>query len=289
MIIERSGSNDNVVSAKSWEAIAELNRKASLAFIDFVLEHGSVEGSDYHVEVVDRNELEDDLKPHTKTDEQIMLQEKTSVFSVVTSAIGAKTGAGVSRETFHNGGTDYYEREPGITSSFGGFILLSEIFKPGTHPEIAELALASNHDLVDPDKLDARIITPEEYKQMKALAVLSKLTVEHLVDLKDIYWEVAHPGKAKPQGSESEVGMLKNLNAGEPVGLRTNTRYLNCAKHQFDPDELKNTLANYLYLNYDIDIGSISLHFKEDIAMAIEYGERAQSYFDKREISASKD
>ena len=39
-----------------------------------------------------------------------------------------------------------------------------------------------------------------------------------------------------------------------------------------------------MYLNYDIHVGPVNLHFREDIDMAVEFGEKAANYFSEAGI-----
>jgi hypothetical protein len=287
-MIERSGHFDREVSGASWKAIEELNKLASIAFIDFVIVEGEVKGKNYTTKAVSYDDLEDDLKPYLNQDETILLQESTNEFSLVTSVRDAQTGAGVVRQRYHDGSVEYYESDPEIRTSFGGYNLLDEIFVPGSYPELSDLAASTKGELVNPEELKARITTPEEYKRMNAVAKLSKITTQHLVDLKEIYWEVAYPGTLRTVNGDDESRILQDLRVGEYIGLRTNTKFLNCAKHVFSPSLTQDTLTTNLYLNYDINIGRNKLHFREDIEMALSYGDKANEYFEAENISTTK-
>lgn len=286
-MIERSGHFDRQVSGASWKAIEELNKQATITFIDFVISEGLVQGDSYAARVISYDQLDDDLKFYIRddnSDETLILQESTNEFSLVISARNTQNGAGVVRQKYHDGEVEYYESDPEIGASFGGYNLLDEIFIPGSYPELSELAASSMEKLVNPKELKARVTTAEELKRMIAVAKLSNITVQHLVDLKEIYWEVAHPGTLRTVTGDDESRILQDLHAGEYVGLRTNTKFLNCAKHQFSPNLYSDTLSTSLYLNYDITIARNKLHFREDIDMATEYGDKAQEYFKEQNI-----
>lgn len=168
----------------------------------------------------------------------------------------------------------------------GGYRLIEEIFQPGKYPDLSDLAIIKRSKIVDPDTIPARVMTHEEYRRSTATARLSRFTAEHLGHLQRLYHQIAYPGVDFEPLSQAEIEEnVQYLRAGNTLGYRTGTKYLNCAKHNFVPDKHRDSLKASMYLNYYIPVGPVRLIFREDIDMALEYGESAKEYFEAQGIT----
>lgn len=290
MLIERDRYSDNgAVRADVWEQIRALENRAQTIFIDYVRVSGEVVGEDYSTRLVPGNQLEEDLRPYVGEENECYVREHVTKYDAVTSVHDLVDGRGVQRQKPLDGSeTEYYELGE-RHKCFIGFPLLEEIFKPGAYPELAELAIVSMPELVVPDDLSARIMTAEEYKRSSARARLSQFTVAHLVHVLEVYSNIAYAESAnnlRHMRDEELKELHQSLQQGTSVGLRTGTKYLDCAKHQLAADQHDDMLSTWMYMNYDIQVGPVTLHFRGDIDMAIEFGEQASSYFDEQGITA---
>lgn len=290
MLIERDRHSSNgAVRADVWEQIRALENRAQATFIDYVRESGEVVGEDYSTRLVPGNQLEEDLLPYVGEDNECYIREHLTNYDAVTSVHDLVGGRGVQRQKPLDGSEPEYYELGERHKCFIGFPLLEEIFKPGACPELAELAIVSMQELVVPDNLSARIMTAEEYKRSSATAGLSQFTVGHLVHVLEVYSNITYAQSAYPprRMRDEEVEELhQSLRQGTSTGLRTGTKYLDCAKHQLDVDQHNDTLNTWMYMNYDIQVGPVRLHFRGDIDMATEFGEQASSYFDEQGITA---
>ncbi len=288
MLIERQRYSPNgAVSAVTFDEIKTLQAQAADAYIDFVRESGGLTGAEYVAHVIVASEVDSDLQPYLGGDltDECLVEESTRDSSNLTTVFNLATQVGVQRDDHGpNQALDYYELDESYSRLFG-FNLIGEVFEAGTYPELSLLASTKGLELIDPADLPARIMTPEEHKRARATAHLSQFTLAQLGQVIYLYDRVAYPDRDHRPRSLSDIEQFyRALEQGEMLGLRTGTKYLDCAKHILAADTRTDELQTRMYLNYDIHVGPVNLHFREDIDMAVEFGEKAANYFSEAGI-----
>ncbi len=290
MLIQRNRNSENgAVHAATWGSIKDMEDRAQLTYIDYVRRAGEVRGENYSSRLVSAHQVDEDLRDYVGNSDELYVCERALDYAATTTVYDLAAGRGVQRQIPLDGGeTEYYELEESFMRHLGSS-LIGEIFKPGSNPELSELAEASKSSLVDPDELPARIMTGEEYKRATATARLSQFTLSHLVQVVGLYRNIAYADSTyQPRrlGDDEMEELHQGLLQSESAGLRTGTKYLDCAKHELRVVSYEDILNTSMYLNYDIQVGPERLHFRDDIDMAVEYGEQARSYFDAQGIAA---
>lgn len=294
MLIERLRSSpDGAIAPGSWEEIKKVELQARDEFMDFVRASGAVNGEYYSAFILQATELDPDLKEWMGVESGEFYVEKRRTSDPLvqnTFVFDVCTGLGIQREE-RDADTGLSPKEYYLLDEIYwetcGSKLLEELFKPGTHPELSELALSKRSSLVDPAECSARVMTVEEYKRSVATARLGRFMVSHLERLVSLYHHAAYtqpePYKLTQQLLEAKDA-YQDLRQGVSLNFRTGTEYLDCAKHVLRPDLPSGTLATHMYLNYDIQLGSVNLHFRDDIDMAVNFGEQARAYFQEQGI-----
>lgn len=299
IVRSKNWENYGDASSASRQAIAEVEVLAGECFIEFVRENGgSLVANDYYASITRTDQLEDqDLKPYVETGEECLVfctEPDYEPDCVITSYFDLKNKRGAQKAIgkYRDDPFEIYELDKSYIK-VGENLILKEIFDPGSRPELSNFVAERGKDIVIPEELPIRITTIEEGRQMRALARLSMFELEHFAELERIYAETCFPTAdyRPPVSSESTAQHYHHaIVGGEDIGLRTRTEYVAAAKHQFYPDKHGDQLMTYLYLNYDIAIGPERfMHFEDDIAMCVDYGQAAQEYFYRQGIGISVD
>jgi len=289
MIIERQHDSPNgAVNPAVWDEIQLVRDQAHQAYMDFVRQAGGIRGENYVATITPYANLDTDIQEHippAATD--CLVEERVTEYGTRITVFDMATGTGVQHQ-IEDGVSDYYDLSEDIWK-LQGSSLLEEIFKPGSHPELAELAQIGRSTIIDPTELSARLSTPEEDKRMTAVARLSQFTIAHLNDIQSIYHQVAYPEgrQQRTRPPEDNEQLLQQLQQGKYIGLRTGTFYLDCAKHEIYARKPDDELRTAMGLNYEIPIGPIKLRFGEDIEMAVDFGMQTTDYFESQDIAVN--
>lgn len=281
--IRRSRSNPNgAFSTGCMDDINTVQDTAHDLLIAHLVEVGPIEGDNYYQAVLPAENVDQELLDSAgNADGGYFVSRTETDLSVFTTVFNLETGQGAQKETSTT--SDFTEIYPLQADSFTrrGSRLILELFKPGTYPELAELVESSKDKLVNPDELSARVMTEEEQQCSFVRTSLGDFTTKRLVRVINDYYKVAYPGEqVEPSPTTDHDEIVRNLQDGEPVGLRLDTAYLSCAKLQMSPRKMSDALDISMYLNYEIPFGPVSLYFRDDITMAVQFADRIRRYLD---------
>ncbi len=305
-----------------FDSIQELEVAASLAFIGFVREIGSVAGStatetehdlpeSYSVRISPAAKLAPDLvRSEWGELDSCIVEGVDNDYDVTTTVFNLDKGRGIKREQERfpedqPPGPRYYPvEEKAFLRRIGGR-LLQEIFQPGKRPELSALASEKKDSLIRPENVPLMLRKPGGPQIETATAVLGRLDVGHVSSLLDIYQDVAYPFGGGQQdwgpaaGAANRVAELHRiLRAGailNHVELRSGTVYYPPARQLFmlanyhSSWKLDDTMSTYLDPNTDpIYIGGMRFAFPSDIEMMTAYAQRSIALFDTEGIRAAK-
>lgn len=320
MLITRGPGDLAPVEVESnFESPREMEIKASEILLGYILEIGSIFGKlkpqtakgmpeNYTIRCVNARDISAVLKKESwdPTDKCIVegidddYQLNTKVFN-----LKRKEGILCRQDLFPKDNPSaphyYLIDEDQFFQNFGDR-LLQEIFEPGKRPELSQLALSSRDQLIKPEDLPVRKMTPEEQRLVVATALLGQVSVRHVSRLLALYQEIAYPHGNGMQDwgpvarSNNPLHALHSTIQGgsifDQVELRSGTENYIHAKQRFEtqryhPDLNRDgLLQTRLDMGASISIGRMRFAFNEDIGMVIAYGQRASDYFVEEGIQA---
>lgn len=279
-------SNNGAVSNGSFERIRKFEQGASDLFFDFLLRQSAVQFDGAAYDLIYATDVPPQLAGKFSTSQPLIRmatyseQERKDLITILDPK--TKTGAQVQLYEDPDCEDEIYDIEEHFYTAIG-LRWTGALLDPEKEvPELSELVEEAQSSIYDPEYFENLAL--DTGKASEATAELNLFTLGQFLSLLAIYKEVAYPsGTVRNMAGDDERHLFGQLKSGDNLDLRSNTENLGCAKLLFhvvsqdfysDPDKVR----TWMYLNYDIPIGLLKFHFKEDLEMAAEYRSRAAAF-----------